>query len=461
MPAARGKAVDATREPEGHAAPGLATDLYELTMAASYLRRGMQEPATFTLFVRRLPPQRGYLVAAGLEDSLRFLETFSLDDSELEWLSRHGFTDDEVARLGTLRFSGDVAAVPEGRVVLAGEPLLQVTAPIAEAQVVETYLLNQMTFHTTVASKAARCVVAAGGLDPDGGIELVDFSMRRTAGLEAAMAVARDSAIAGFSATSNVEAARRFELRPSGTMAHSYVEAFPSERDAFTAFAQDRPGPVTFLVDTYDTMRGVDAAADTIQRLGIAEAAVRLDSGDLAALARRARRRLDRAGLREVRILVSGGLDEHDLDRFRRDGVPVDAAGVGTRLGVSADAPSLDSAYKLVVYAGRPVCKLSAGKVTLPGAKQVWRRPGIRDVIGLADEAGPAGGLPLLEPVMQGGRRLGPPPALADARRRCREDLLALPAEALATADPVPPAVRLTPALRNLARVSVAALRPR
>lgn len=438
---------------------GLAADLYELTMASSYLRRAMHEPATFSLFVRRLPPGRGYLVAAGLEECLRFLETFALDHEELAWLSHHGFTDDEVARLETLGFSGDVTAVPEGCVVLAGEPLLEVTAPIAEAQVVETYLLNQVTFHTTVATKAARCVVAAGGLDPDGGIELADFSMRRTAGLEAAMAVARVSAIAGFSTTSNLAAARRFGLRPSGTMAHSYVEAFPSERDAFAAFARDRPGPVTFLVDTYDTMRGVDAAADTIHRLGITEAAVRLDSGDLCQLARRARRRLDRAGLAHVRIFVSSGLDEYDLDRFRREGVPIDAAGVGTRLGVSADAPSLDSAYKLVAYAGRPVCKLSSGKATLPGAKQVWRRAGSRDVIGLAEEPGPADGRPLMQPVMASGCRLAPQPTIAEARQRCRDDLLALPAEARATVGPVPPPVKLSPALRSLTRARTSALR--
>ena len=272
--------------PDGIAMTGaLTTDLYELTMAASYLHRGMTAPATFSLFARRLPARRGFLVAAGL---------------------------------------------------------------------VETVLVNQITYQTAVATKAARCTLAAGG------IELVDFALRRTHGIEAGFGVARASAIAGFAATSNVDAARRFGLRVSGTMAHSYVEAFPSEEDAFVAFVQDRPGPVTFLVDTYDTMSGVDAAIRVMRRLGLTEdLAIRLDSGDLESLARLARRRLDAAAFPQVRIFVSGGLDEYDLERLRNAHAPIDAAGIGTRMGVSSDAPSLDSAYKLVAYAGRPVCKLS------------------------------------------------------------------------------------------------------
>ncbi|HEX5902055.1 MAG TPA: nicotinate phosphoribosyltransferase, partial [Actinomycetota bacterium] len=223
----------------------LLTDLYELNMARSYLRRGMQGDATFSLFVRRLPPQRGFLVAAGLEPCIEFLESFAFGDDDLEYLGRElGFEDEVLSQLGDLRFHGDVWAVPEGRIVYANEPLLEITAPIAVAQLVEPLLLNQITFQTTIASKAARCVIAAGGRD------VVDFSLRRTQGLDAAVAVARCSSIVGFAATSNVEAARRYGLRPSGTMAHSYIESFPSEKEAFRAFARDFPDRTTFLVDT-------------------------------------------------------------------------------------------------------------------------------------------------------------------------------------------------------------------
>jgi nicotinate phosphoribosyltransferase len=301
----------------------LVTDLYELNMAVSYLRRAMVGPATFSLFVRSLPPRRRFLVAAGLEDCLAFLESFAFADEDLAWLRRHGFEADNIEALG-LRFTGDVDAVPEGRVVLPGEPILEVTAPIAEAQLVETFLLNQVTFQTAVATKAARCRLASGDA-----IELVDFALRRTHGVDAGMAVARLSAMAGFAATSNVEAARRYGLPAAGTMAHSYVEALPTEADAFRAYAEDRPARRTFLVDTYDTLDGVRAAIATIRELGLARPlAVRLDSGDLRTLARKTRALLDEAGLAHVQIFASGGLDEFDLERLRRDRVPVDAAGI-------------------------------------------------------------------------------------------------------------------------------------
>ncbi len=368
----------------GHA---LLTDLYELRMAASYLRRGMEEPATFSLFVRQLPPGRGFLVAAGLEACLDYLESYRFEEEELVWLERAGFDRETLERFAQLRFTGEIWAVPEGRIVLANEPLLEVSAPIAEAQLVETYLLNQVTYQSAIATKAARCRLAAGD------IELVDFALRRTHGVEAGMAVARLSAMVGFAATSNVEAARRFGLRPSGTMAHSYIEAFDDEKDAFIAFAEDRPDQVTFLVDPYDTLKGVDTAIDVIRRLGLGyPLGVRLDSGDLATLSREARRRLDDAGLERVRIFVSGGLDEYDLARFAAEELPIDAAGVGTRMGVSADAPYLDSVYKLVAFGDRPVLKLSTGKATLPGAKQVWRGKSlVEDVLSLRHEEGPEG----------------------------------------------------------------------
>jgi nicotinate phosphoribosyltransferase len=425
---------------------GLLTDLYELNMAASYLQRGMGGEATFSLFVRQLPPTRGFLVAAGLEPCLEFLDGFGLSEPELDYLGRElGFEDPVLDALGALRFSGEVWAVPEGRVVYANEPLLEITAPIAVAQLVEPYLLNQITFQTTIASKAARCVLAAGGRD------VVDFALRRTQGLDAALAVARCSAIVGFAATSNVEAARRYGLRPTGTMAHSYIESFASEKDAFRTFARDFPDRTTFLVDTYDTMNGVRTAIEVIQELGLTgDLAVRLDSGDLAELSRGVRALLDEAGLQRVRIFASGGLDEYQLDRLVRGGAPIDAFGVGTRMGVSADAPSLDSAYKLVEYDGRPMLKLSEHKATEPGRKQVFRGA-MGDVIGLRDEPLPDGHEPLLVPVMSGGRRTGPQRTLEGARTLFRADLERMATEAARIEEPMAPTARTSEALDRLA----------
>jgi nicotinate phosphoribosyltransferase len=427
----------------------LLTDYYELTMAASYLRRAMTAPATFSLFVRRLPPQRGFLVAAGLEECLSWLEELAFEPEDLDVLARLGFAHADVRALADLRFTGEVWAVPEGRIVFADEPLLEVTAPLPEAQLAETFLLNQISLHTTLASKAARCRMAAGGID------LVEFGFRRTHGVDASMAAARGAAIAGFVATSNVEAARCFGLQTTGTMAHSYVESFPTEADAFRAFAADVPGRAVFLVDTYDTRGGIDQAAQVITELGLADdAAIRIDSGDLVAVSRQARRQLDEAGLPQVRIIVSGGLDEHDLAALVSARAPVDAAGVGTRLGVSADAPFLDSVYKLVEYDGEPVLKLSTGKVTLPGAKQVFRRGAMDDQLALRHEEPPEGAVALLEPVMAGGKRLAgrpdPAGAVEAARRRFEDDLASLPAGARRLHDPEPRRATLSPALEAL-----------
>ncbi len=430
--------------------PGaLLTDLYELNMAASYLRRGMTAPATFSLFVRRLPPERGFLVAAGLEDCLDRLERFSFEEQDLAYLrDTLGFDADALESFRRVRFTGDVWAVPEGRVVFANEPLLEVTGPLPEAQLVETLLLNEVTFQTTVATKAARCRIAAAG-----GADLVDFAFRRTQGIEAAMEVARASAMVGFVATSNVEAARRFGLIAAGTMAHSYVEAFPSETEAFRAFASDFPHRTTFLVDTYDTANGTRSAIEVIRALGLRDdLGIRIDSGDLGAEARRARTMLDEAGLPSVRIFVSGGLDEYDIDALVRSGAPIDAFGVGTRMGVSADAPYVDSVYKLVEYAGRPVLKLSTEKVTAPGAKQIFRALDgacfTGDTIGLREEPVPVGAEPLLVPVMRGGRRLAARAGLDEQRARFDRDLACLPESARAIREPTPfvaaPSTRLT-----------------
>jgi nicotinate phosphoribosyltransferase len=431
---------------------GLRTDLYELNMAASYLRRGMHADATFSLYVRDMPKERGFLVAAGLSDCLDFLETFSFEDDELEALSRIGFDDRAIEDLRMVRFDGEVWAVPEGRIVHAKEPILEVTAPMPVAQLVETTLLNQVTLHATLASKAARYVLAAEGR------AMVDFSFRRTHGIEAARAAARASAIVGFSATSNVEAARELGLDVAGTMAHSFVMAFDDEREAFRAFAEDHPNRTTFLVDTYDTVEGVRHAIEVIREMDLdGELGVRLDSGNLDHLAREARKLLDHAGYGDAKIFASGGLDEFEIDELVRAGAPVDAFGVGTQLGVSADAPYVDSVYKLVEYEGRPVLKLSAAKATAPGRKQVWRGPK-EDVLGLRDETAPGPNHePLLEPVLRAGRRLRPDPSLDEMRARFTDDLAALPHKAKRLSRPEHVVAHRTEALASLTAETTAA----
>jgi len=427
---------------------GLCTDLYEIRMAASYLRRGMTAPATFSMFARRLPRNRGFLVAAGLESALDLLTGYAFQPEELHYLrDQVGLSPADVSALARLRFEGDVVAVPEGALVFADEPLLEVTAPLPQAQLVETLVLNQLTFATAVASKAARCRLAAGGAT------LVDFAARRTHGLEAALAVARASAIVGFSGTSYVHAARRLGLRPVGTMAHSYVQAFPDETAAFRAFAQDFPHETVFLVDTYDTATGIEHAIAVTHELGLdpAQVAVRLDSGDLAQQAKLARGLLDAAGMTQARIMASGGLDEYVVADLVACDAPIDAYGIGTSMGVSADAPSLDTAYKLVAYDGRPVMKLSAGKITAPAAKQVYRsRSRGSDVLALRDEIAPQATEPLLAEVMRGGRRIGPPDEIPRARARFERELERLPPRARALQSPEAPVVTRSVALRTM-----------
>ncbi len=424
--------------------PGaLLTDLYELNMAASYLSRGMDAPATFSLYVRSLPQTRGFLVAAGLESALDFLEELSFTEEDLAYLSTIGFEDLALEAFRNLRFDGEVWAVPEGTIVYANEPILEVTAPIASAQLVETALLNRITTHTTMASKAARYRLAAPGKD------LIDFALRRAHGFDAGMAVTRSSAIAGFAATSNVEGARRLGLRPAGTMAHSYIESFSGEKEAFRAFAEDLPAGPTFLVDTYDTLVGVDRAIEVILEQGLGDVAgVRIDSGDLDGLSRGARALLDQAGLPAVRIFVSGGLDEVEIERLVRAETPIDAFGVGSQLGVSYDAPCLESVYKLVRYDRRPVVKLSAGKQTLPGEKQIFRGPA-GDVLGLREEDLP--GERLLAPAMKAGMRVTPRESLADMRQRFEAGLKAVPERARLIEGPKAPAARVSSALSALA----------
>lgn len=417
---------------------GLFTDLYELTMAQAYFRAGMAARATFSLTVRDYPPDRGYLVSAGLEDALDYLARLRFDGEAVGYLRSLGiFGEDFLEYLRGARFTGSVRAIPEGRLFFANEPVLEVTAPIIEAQLAETYVINQLNLQTALATKAARCVWAAQGRG------IADFASRRTQGSDAAMKMARVSYMAGFASTSNVLAARQYGIPPAGTMAHSFISSFPSELAAFRAYADCFPDRTVLLLDTYDTAAGAGNAVAVGKELEAAYpddagrrlAAVRLDSGDYGALSRLVRRALDDAGLGYVKVLVSGGLDEYALEALVQGGAPVDLFGVGTKAGVSADAPWSDMVYKLACFDGRPVMKLSEGKVSLPGEKQVFRRrdgadgAGVLsgDVIGLRDEAGPAGAEALLQEVMVDGARTESPATAGELRDRFREEFAALP----------------------------------
>ena len=408
---------------------GLFTDLYELTMAQAYFQQGMQQPATFGLTVRSYPPNRGYLVSAGLDDVLDYLAGLRFDDESVSYLGSLGmFTAEFLDFLKGVRFTGTVRAVPEGRLFFADEPVLEVTAPIIEAQLAETYVINQVNLQTALATKAARCVWAAQGRG------IADFASRRTQGSDAAMKMARVSYVAGFGSTSNVLAASHYGIPPAGTMAHSFISSFPSELEAFRAYSQSFPDRTVLLLDTYDTVAGAWNAVSIAKELeshGYRLTAVRLDSGDFAALSRQVRDILDREGLDYVRILASGGLDEYELETLVQAEAPIDLFGVGTKAGVSADAPWSDMVYKLVCFDGRPVMKLSEGKVSLPGVKQIFRRRNedgtlYGDIVGLQEEPGPVDAEPLLEEVMAGGVRTGPSAPLAELRDRFRDEFASL-----------------------------------
>jgi nicotinate phosphoribosyltransferase len=433
----------------------LFTDLYELTMAASYVREGMRDQATFSLFSRKLPRDRGFLLAAGLEDVLHFLAGFRFSADALDYVRSLGLGADVLASLADLRFTGSVRGMAEGTAVFPDEPILEVTAPIMEAQIVETAVMNFCHLQTVLASKAVRSVLAARGRP------VVDFGLRRAHGLDAGMKSARCAYLAGASMSSNVLAGLHYGISPAGTMAHSYVEAFPHEIDAFRAFARAFPAATTLLIDTYDTVVAAGKAVTVAREMaarGERLGAVRLDSGDIDALSRAVRKVLDEAGFGDVRIFVSGGLDEDAIDALLEAGAPVDAFGVGTRMNVSADAPYLDMAYKIVRYGGRNILKLSAGKTTWTGEKQVWRlRDGqgrvTGDVLALRDEPPPAPGAePLLETVMAEGTIVGRLPSLDEARRRCAAQVAALPEGVRRLHDAEPYPVRYSERLQALQR---------
>jgi nicotinate phosphoribosyltransferase len=432
----------------------LLTDLYQLTMAQSYFQSQRLETATFSLFIRSYPANRSYFVAAGLKDVLEFLERFAVDAAGIDYLhSRRIFNDAFLDFLKDLRFTGEVWAIPEGRLFFKDEPVLEVTAPVIQAQIVETFIINQIHFQSLIATKAARCVHAARGR------AVVDFSLRRTHGIDAGMKVARSSYLAGFSGTSNVQAGQHYGIPIVGTMAHSFVSSFENEIDAFRAFVNSFPNNSILLIDTYDTIAGAHKAVEIareMNRRGQRLQGVRIDSGDLAKLAASVRQIFDQAGFNDIKIVGSGGLDEYDLAEYAAGNVPYDSYGVGTRMGTSGDAPWTDIAYKLVEYDGRPVLKLSTGKVSIPGKKQVFRLydGGQRlrnDVIALRDEK-VAGAEPLLEQVMVNGRSTTPPASLEAARSTFLAEFKRLPEALKAIQEPALYPVELTNKLQQLSK---------
>ncbi|MDH3701933.1 MAG: nicotinate phosphoribosyltransferase [Alphaproteobacteria bacterium] len=406
----------------------LLTDLYQLAMMEAYLEASMTDDAVFEFFVRRLPRNRNFLLAGGLEQAVDYLQRLQFTEPELRWLRDSGRFGKPLLRyLEALRFEGDVHAMPEGTAFFTDEPILRVTAPLPIAQLVETRLINLLQFQTLVASKAARMVLAAPGK------LLLDFGLRRAHSAEAGLLAARASYLAGFTGTATVPAAALYGIPIFGTMAHSFIQAHEDEARAFVDFARVRPDGVVLLLDTFDTEAAAEKVVALAPRLdaeGIVIAGVRLDSGDLADHARKVRRILDSGNLQAVRILASGGLDEFELQKFTAGHAPIDGYGIGTQLTTSGDAPSLDCAYKLEEYAGQPKRKTSEGKATWPGRKQVFRRfrsdgRMAGDLLALAEETDE--GEALVKPVMRDGALVAPLPTLAEARDRAAKNLAALP----------------------------------
>ena len=426
----------------------LLTDLYELTMLQAYRASGMNDTAVFEMFVRALPPGRNFLLAAGLEQAVEYLLALRFADDDLAWLASTGrFDADFLDSLRDFRFSGDLDAMPEGTVAFADEPLLRVAAPLREAQFIESRVLNLVHLQTLVASKAARCVLAAAGRP------LIDFGLRRAHGAEAGLLSARASYLAGFAGTATVEAARRFGVPVFGTMAHSFVQAHDDENAAFVDFARAQPSNATLLIDTYDTERAARRVV-ALAKAGVPVQGVRIDSGDLGAHARAVRRILDEGGLAQARIFASGNLDEDRIDALVGSGAPIDAFGVGTRMNVSADAPFLDCAYKMTEYAGRPRRKRSEGKANWPGRRQVFRSVDAAgrmrgDVLGL--DGDDIAGTPLLVPVLRGGRRVEPAPSLESLRERASHQMATLPEPLRGLPPATPYPVAVSPSLRALA----------
>jgi len=434
-------------------ASALLTDFYELAMLQAYHRTGMNETAVFEFFPRELPARRNFLLAAGLAQVVEYLTTLQFTPADLAWLESTGrFEQPFLQALAALRFTGDVDALPEGTVCFGNEPILRITAPLREAQLVETRLMNLLHFQTVIASKAARCVLAARGKP------LIDFGLRRSHGSEAGLLSARASYLAGFAGTATAQAGALFDIPTFGTMAHSFIQAHDDETQAFAAFARSQPRHAALLIDTYDTEAAAQKVVELARRLraeSIPITAVRLDSGDLADHARKVRHILDEGGAKDITIFASGNLDELRVEALLASGAPIDAFGIGTRMNVAADAPFLDCAYKLVEYAGRGRRKRSEGKATWPGRKQVFRRfdaagKMASDTVTLADRHEP--GTPLLVPVLRAGRLVESLPSLDAARALARNQLEALPLRLKSLQSATPPyPVTIAPALHELA----------
>jgi nicotinate phosphoribosyltransferase len=431
------------------------TDLYELTMCASYFDNKRFDAATFDLFIRKLPPNRSYFLFAGLEQVLLFLEKVRFNKKHTDFLKKQGFKDEFLHYLMNFKFTGEVWSVPEGTVVFPNEPLIRVTAPIIEAQLMETFILNTVNLQTTIATKASRVVTAARGRP------VIEFGLRREHGTDAGMKAARYSYIAGCSGTSNVLGGMRYGIPIFGTMAHSFVMLFDKEIDSFRAFAKTFPDNSTLLIDTFDDIKGAEKAATVAKELaekGFKLRAVRIDSGDLAEISTKVREVLDKKGLKHVNIFASGDLDEYKIEELLKKGARIDAFGVGTKMGTSADRPYVDIIYKLSEKMNEkggfsPIMKLSKGKVTLPGRKQVFRLKDERgdfekDIIALEDEK--IRGEPLLVKVMKNGKTIGDLPSLEEIRKRASEDISRLPEKykKLKGAPRYP--VKLSPRLKRL-----------
>jgi len=435
------------------ASSALLTDLYQLTMLQGYFEKRMEETAVFELFMRNLPVHREFLVAAGLEQALDYLEQLRVTSDELEWLAASGrFSRDFLNYLGQLRFTGNVHAIPEGTVFFPSEPMLRVVAPLPQAQLVESRLINLLHFQTMIASKAARATLAAQGKG------LIDFGFRRAHGAEAGVLAARAAYLAGFAGSATVAAGLCFGIPTYGTMAHSFIQAHDDELEAFEHFAHAQPNNVILLIDTYDTeaaARKVVSLSSRLQQAKITIKGVRIDSGDLADHARKVRRILDEGGLTHVRILASGNLDEFAIQALVADSAPIDDFAIGTRLVTSTDAPYLDCVYKLQEYAGRARRKRSEGKATWPGRKQIYRRYGAdghmtADI--LTVEHDPQEGEALLRLCAVAGRRIAPSPSLAALRQRAAAQLACLPDHLRQLKGDPPYPVTIAPALQQLAQ---------
>lgn len=431
----------------------LLTDLYQLTMLQGYMEQGMEETAVFEFFARKMPKQRGFFMAAGLEQLVEFLEDVHFTPRELDWVATSGhFSKSFVDYLEQLRFTGDLHGIPEGTVFFSNEPIARVTAPLPQAQLVETRLINLLQYQTLVASKAARSVLVAGGKP------LIDFGLRRAHGAEAGLLAARASYLAGFAGSATVMAQLLFGVPAFGTMAHSFIQAHTVESEAFEHFAEAQPENVVLLIDTYDTEEGakkVVALASRLKKKGITIKGVRLDSGDLVDHAFKVRRILDESGLTDVKITASGNLDEYAIQTMVESQAPIDLLAVGTKMTASADVPYLDCAYKLQEYAGRACRKKSEGKATWPGRKQLYRQYDqdgciAYDILTTTDDS--QEGEPLIQPIMEAGKRTAPSPSLNNIRDHASGQLTRLPKELQQLRDGVTIEVKVSKALHELAQ---------